>query len=552
MGLYNTVKDNNISFSLHHTTSNNSFLYFDAIEAITHYEKLYEGIKETNTEVTSIYNLLDYFCAKHIISFLDVIPLIKDESQKGNIKTLCSCTEELLKKYKIGDIIKFVNKEYTSLFNEGEDRKNNMFADKRKLFFPLVEFCISYQNGISDSVFSYLADNKWFIYINYYGELKSKLMCSWELFDKVFSQNNILNILRTRCEQIILIAKSIMDNSSIGNDFKNTINDRMFSCVIDLMKKAEDRETIAYGDTVRRIRRYFAEINYDQEKLREFENVHKEFESKLENWMKKNESVFSQKIPSDIFKTIFNSNEDWIKKLLFMTHKLEDKEIKSQFSFSSPQDTPLIDMVSHNIDTDDYFSFSRQHQIQIAASLGGALIMQAFEQDDYINNLIDWVGCILGYIADHCKFQGDDLFNDYNAIIQSLKFVDVANKKQIEGYGASLIYGSCILISACIEKLLRLIYKYESKIVLSDELYQLGKLINNTVISRILTEDLMKGIGFYLSKYGYIGLNYRNRLAHLSEIFIDEISHTLPYTFFYLYICIINGTFIYYAKDSVD
>ena len=59
----------------------------------------------------------------------------------------------------------------------------------------------------------------------------------------------------------------------------------------------------------------------------------------------------------------------------------------------------------------------------------------------------------------------------------------------------------------------------------------------------------MKGIGFYLSRYGYVGLNYRNRLAHLSDIKMDEISDTLPHTFFYLYMCVVNGIFIYYCMD---
>ena len=68
-------------------------------------------------------------------------------------------------------------------------------------------------------------------------------------------------------------------------------------------------------------------------------------------------------------------------------------------------------------------------------------------------------------------------------------------------------------------------------------------------IEAVLSKDLMRGVGFYLTKYGYIGLNYRNRLAHLSGITIDEISNTLPYTFFYLYMCIVNGLLIHYCGD---
>ena len=106
-----------------------------------------------------------------------------------------------------------------------------------------------------------------------------------------------------------------------------------------------------------------------------------------------------------------------------------------------------------------------------------------------------------------------------------------------------------MLIMACTEKVLRLVYKHDKDIVLSDEVIQIGPLLSNETIEAILSKDLMRGIGFYLSKYGYIGLNYRNRLAHLSDISIDDISNTLPYTLFYLYMCVINGLFINYCAD---
>ncbi|MBQ9784201.1 MAG: hypothetical protein IJW29_01735 [Clostridia bacterium] len=48
----------------------------------------------------------------------------------------------------------------------------------------------------------------------------------------------------------------------------------------------------------------------------------------------------------------------------------------------------------------------------------------------------------------------------------------------------------------------------------------------------------------------YVGLNYRNRLAHLSDIKIDEIPRTLPYTMFYLYMCVVNAVFIYHCGKN--
>ena len=548
MGIYKTIKENDIYISMHRSSSKDAYLYFDLSEAITHSEKILRGILETVSAAKCIDDLLNYFAIKRIESFADSITTITDEANRETIRKLTEEAGKVAKKYSIGTIIKYINNEYETLFGKSENGVTEISEDMHTVFFPLVEFCIKYQTGISDNVFLFLAESKWFIYINYYDELKKKLLSSRDLFDKVFSPNNVLNMVRSHCRDLLGIAKSIGE-SSADEKIKDAINECIFDCIVDIMSTAKERDTIAYGDSVRRIRRYFSEIKYDQEKLAKFEEAHDQFDQKLNDWIDQNGSVFSQSIPSDIADKIFNSNAEWIAKLLLCTHSYKNKKLVSQFSHKPPKETPLVDFVSHNIDTDEYFTYSKQQQIQISGGVGAALVLQSFCNEQYLNDLTDWIGIVLGTIAQHCKFDAEDLFSDFSAIIQSMQFVDAARKTHQDGYGACLIYGSCVLIIACIEKLLRLVYKFENQIVLSDELIQLKGLLSNPIISKVLTEDLMKGIGFYLSRYGYVGLNYRNRLAHLSDIKMDEISATLPHTFFYLYMCVVNGIFIYYCTD---
>ena len=548
MGLYKTIKENNIYIAMHRSSSKDAYLYFDLSEAITHFEKILCGISETIPEVACMEDLLNYFAIKRIESFTESLTTITDETNLKTIQELSDAAGEVAKRYSTGTIIKYINCEYESLFGKSEDGVTEISEDMHAAFFPIIEFCIKYQTGISDEVFLFLAESKWFIYINYYDELKKKLLSSWDLVEKVFSSDNILNMVRSHCKDLLGIAKSIGE-SSADEKIKDAINERVFDCIVEVMKTVKERDTIAYGDSVRRIRRYFSEIKYDQEKLAKFEEAHNQFDQKLNDWMDKNGSVFSQSIPSDIADKIFNSDAEWIAKLLLCTHSCKGKKLVSQFSHKPPKNNPLVDFVSHNIDTDEYFTYSKQQQIQISGGVGAALVLQTYSNEQYLNELSDWMGIVLGTIAQRCKFDADDLFGDFSAIIQSIQFVDAARKTHKDEYGACLIYGSCVLIISCIEKLLRLVYKFENQIVLSDELIQLKGLLSNPIISKVLTEDLMKGIGFYLSRYGYVGLNYRNRLAHLSDIKMDEISDTLPHTFFYLYMCVVNGIFIYYCTD---
>lgn len=549
MGLYQTIKDNNIYITMHRGSSKDSYLYFDLSEAITHFEKILRGISETKPTISSLYDLLNYFALTRIESFAESLTTINDEDNNEIIRKLSAAAGEVTKRYSIGDIIKYINNEYESLIGKCKNGVTEISRDMQVAFFPLVEFCIKYQTGINDDVFLFLAAYRSDIYISYYDDLKKKLLDSWNLFDKVFSPDNISNFVRSHCRELLMIAKSV-GQSSAEEKIKNAINNRIFECSVNIMNTIEERDTIIYSDSVRRVRRYFSEINYDQQKLAYFEKVHNQFDEKVASWMDKNGKVFSYDIPSEIADRIFNCDAQWITKLLRSTHTLKKGKLVSQFSFDALKHNPLVDLASHNIDTDEYFSYSRQQQIQILGSVGAAFVLQTFVNEQYLNDITDWIGTALRIIAERCGFDTEDLIADLSAIIQSIQFVDVATKERAYDCGAPLIYGTCILIIACIEKLLRLVYKFENKIILSDELIQLKGLLNNLTISNILTEDLMKGVGFYLSRYEYIGLNYRNRLAHLSGIKVNEISSTLPHTFFYLYMCVINGMFIYYCTDE--
>lgn len=197
-------------------------------------------------------DLLNYFAIKRIESFSDSLGTITDETNRKIIQQLSEAAGIVAKRYSTGTIIKYINCEYESLFGESENGVTEVSEDMHATFFPIVEFCIKYQSGINDQVFLFLAENKWFIYINYYDELKKKVLASWDLFNKVFAIDNVLSLIRSRCKELLDIAKSVGE-SSADEIIKETINERIFDCIVDIMNTAKERDTIAYGDSVRRI-----------------------------------------------------------------------------------------------------------------------------------------------------------------------------------------------------------------------------------------------------------------------------------------------------------
>ena len=541
MGIYRTMQDNEICISLQRSSRSDLFFYLDVNEAIEYAAELMESIKKTATEANSLENILDFFAVKRIASFSVAINTVKEPDKQTVLTALTDLALKTQKSFATGKIIQYINSEYETLLGE----KTDATEDVRNLLFPLVEFCIQFQTGISDHVFMHIATKHWFIYITYYDELKKKLMASGPLFEAVFSEENVKNLVRSKCRKLLEIAKTLSGH----NDYYNNLNEHILNCAVEIMKTAKDRDVLACGDSIRRVRRYFSEIRYDQQKMRQFEEIYKEYDRKLSDYLDKHGHLFSHQIPGDMADKIMGLNAAWITKQLLITHSLKEEKIVSQFTFPDPEEPSLVDMVSYNIDTDEYFTYSRQQKIQIAGSVGTALVMQICNNPQYKEDCMTAMAEVLSVIASKCGFQEDDLITDLIAIDQFLQFVDAARKKNMDETCWSLVYGASMLIMACTEKILRLAYKHEKEIVLSDEVIQIGPLLSNETIEAVLSKDLMRGVGFYLTKYGYIGLNYRNRMAHLSGITIDEISNTLPYTFFYLYMCIVNGLLIHYCGD---
>ena len=161
-----------------------------------------------------------------------------------------------------------------------------------------------------------------------------------------------------------------------------------------------------------------------------------------------------------------------------------------------------MDMVSHNIDTDEYFTYSRQQNIRIAASVGTALLMQVYCNQQYRESCILWLSTILDAIT--TKICADDygLVTDLVAIDQALQFVEAARTTKGAEHCSSLLYGASMLIIACTEKVLRLVFKTDN----------ITTTINN-ILSEILRE-YPKG-RIYIAEY--------NNTAHT----FNSVNHRL-------------------------
>lgn len=549
MSVYKSIIDNNICLSFGRGLRSDAQLYFDVKETIECADVLQTAIASCSASVSSLSDLLDYLALRKLTSLAKASASIEDEDKKQAFQRVIDLAEQTLCQYKVGEIIKYINASYQQILDK-RNANDELKRDLNNAFYPTVEFCIQFQQGISEDIFLYLAENHWYVFSRYFDDLKKLILRNPEVFKAVFSEANIQSFIQTQCERLLTIAKHFSEITFDEDNLFELLNERILLVSIRIMESAEERETIIYGDSIRRIRRYFSEIAYSQEKLNTFETAHGVFDSKLNAYIDKNGSVYSHPIPNDLADQIFGLEASWLTKMIALTHTIKQTGISSNLAHDIPRGPILMDMVSHSIDTDDYFTFSKQQDIQISGGGGSALMLQVYMNKQYHEAFVEGMSVIIQSVSCACGFQTDDLLAELMAIDQALLFVKAAKKKSHDHNCSALIYGACMLIVSCIEKWLRITYKHENHIVLSDEHMQLHGLVDNESIAKVLSEGLMKAVGFFLSKYQYVGLDYRNRLAHMSDIRLNDLSSTLPFTFLYLYISVINATFMYFCSET--
>jgi len=545
MGIYKTIKDNEIYMTFHKGMDSDSLSYFDVNEAIIHFDTISDGLEQTTGKVSSAEELLDYFATLRLASFSSYVSKVEDTNSKNKLVKLVEKATTVKGRFDIGSIIKFVNLNFADLIESKENGYTVKNEDQEHLFYPMVEFCAEVQGGISNDVFETIAEREPHVFIMYFDRFKKILHSTKTIFEKAFSKENIKAFIRTKCVDLLEIGKKINENCS-SEELKSIFNDNIYKASIMILQNITDNDMIIYMDSMRRINRFLVDVKYDSTKLKSFADKYEEFDNKSKEQLLRTSKSVSYEIPPEIASIIFDSKVNSIDKLLSLTHKITN--LKSQFVFH-PKHASFADRVSHNIDTDDYFTYSRQTFIKTVISVGISVIANILPNEEYLSEFYGTIIEELKLISNICNVDAERIIDDFIASLQSLQYVSESNHQEYENYNTSLIYGSCMLTIACIEKLLRLVYKYESNIYISDKLIQLHGLLDNGLIKNVISEDLMKSIGFYLSKYDYIGMDYRNKLAHLSGISINEIRSEVAYACMYLYICLINSVYIFYDKE---
>ena len=363
-----------------------------------------------------------------------------------------------------------------------------------------------------------------------------------ELYNTLFSKDILKGQMYTKISHLEDALKVIKNkNTKLYNDTINLIleiiKERSFNTNIE-------RVMYTFND-IKATRKLFERIGeklyievYDEEKKQE---------TILNEYIHKNGHKSSFEINIKDFVSVYENKEiNWEIKSLMITHGMYNKKMSSRFEsiLSKKREKNLIDLVSTNIPTNEYFTYSVQNELSIMMMFGKLMIRYMLVEDDRFDELMNYLFAgVANYIE---KFNIDipNIEDDFNMISFTLKNLVNENKRKEQDKLIIQLwnYNAIHLIVGIFEKIIRELY-YESiqikKYVLKSNL-TLENIFKAEEIDDMFGQDNKKAFQYFLTSDNFVGNNLRNDICHYNNNIYEICTLDNTLTVIYLLLTLTN------------
>lgn len=544
-----------LSFSAKYYPENDFVANFEIkqiIENKAYFETLFRRFQLTN--IDSVDDYYNYLFASKIICFESNLPTVISDEHKELLSHIISDAKNSIITINNGDIIKYINTSYQALLVHSYEPYGISEA-----FEATIELITKFGKGISLDVKQYIFKKFGNTVIQHFDAFAGILKVNPELFDDLFPEYSLKCIRKYSFKNTLNVIAHLHKNPNSPFEDKIELWIKSISNDVEALAKTLNTNNVLRHDQT--IRNYVAFLRKIQHiDANRFEKVQNDLDKLLSESILQNGHMFSMEIPTEKIIAMLTSNQPIEKRILLITHTPDMDSLIWRSNLDTPPKAKksFIDMVSTNIPTNDYFTFSHQRFLESIITVGAATIHIIFTNKDitneYLNGFFDLVDCIA--IETHSDI--DELASDYELMAQMVGNIYSLPIDTDRILVHSLCYGAALFICAFSEKLLRLCYFEEMKnsIYIPLNKSTIGNLLSdgNEAMTRILGKYQIKHLNYYLGQDidGNVGMSYRNRLAHWAEINENYLTPQLVCQLFYLFTCIINSIILYYNKRNEE
>lgn len=552
--LIEKIREKNPYFSLEYRGIDEYSTYWDVKTVLDNSAFLQNELDTIQLNgIDSLSEYVTYLCLKKLESLQEMIPTLKNDEDKRLLGLISELAKQRVDCVNNGMLIRFINSNFKEIFNEEQHSK--------ALPQITLHLMVSFQNGISQEAFHYIVDHYNYLLLQNFQAFRKRFEKEPVMFGRLFQRKDLEEMRELRLDCVFPIFAAIWNGSNVKlKSIIAPIMERVFSDakVLAETETAEDDRNILITERLfRKVYDFSKKIKHPS--ANELCIYQKRLQKQMELHLTKYGQKFSYSIPVEKLMRLLKATPNWQIAMLQLTHshkrKQDELECISRLGFPSKGKQGLMDMVSSNIPSDDYFTLSHQDTLRINIEVGAATIHAMWHDEELFPECLHWYIAFLDFIDEQIG-STENLGEDIKTLFEMLQPVipsDDIGKESLR----PLCYGAALFICSLIEKLLRSVYIY----LLKDKIYipltsaTLGSLLSshNEEMTNIFGEDHLKNLAFFLCTVGdkKIGWNIRNRLAHWTEMSKHSLNSKLVAQLLYLYTDVINTVFWYfYCKDE--
>lgn len=493
----------------------------------------------------NIDDFIDYIFLNVILKFKECLELLKEELKNELIKFL-SELNDINENVSIRSLVEFLIDKYDSVFH---NECNKFLNHDIKIWY--IELCLKYPNVLKENkvILEKLIGDETILFFDYYPQIKKKNVLSLNLKRKFFLEDKKLEeILKYRSEEFF---KFILP------DLEKEIKDEVFTKLYDIYDKRskdffkEKNQNFGWS-TLRDLELlypvYFKSKNHLSKKL---------LDKKKKIDLMLNNLLIENKIMKPIeFRVSSKEYLEYLEKLrsekissnmqyLTITHFFKEKLISKLENSSKNYKKSFMDFASSNIKTNDVFTAGKIFYIDnylLQECINLTVWLCDKNRKEFINNLLNIVK--QNYINLSINILEEEVDNDLEALNYSL--TDIFSLEKNHSYN----YFTCtFFIISLLEKILRNIYiKIEKDGFFNSSSATYGLILKSNEMSRLIGNETINWLKYYLIGDEEVGENYRNRIAHFTKIKINDISQIDLLKILYLFVVTVNSIFINSAK----
>ena len=546
------LESKKIKISIKHLGIQDGGIFYEIksiIENIDFFENLY-----LQNNFNGINNLDDYYFylfSLKIISMRESIPYLLHEEHKTLVAKLCDDAEKTISVIKAGDVIRFINQNFQSIFH-----KEKQYDDQ---WYVTIDIVAKYCQGIKKENLEYLCNNFRYLVVDRFDKFEKILEMYPDLFDSIYSAKNLEEILSYRLEETLDFCSHIVKKEK--SSLKETVEKHIaeFSEYFKRMiKTATTENCIQVEITARKFYSFLQQIK--SPKANEFEKYSKIVAEICSENLSEHGVFLQNKIDVEDMINTWKNTKDWRTRLLYITHDLKiDKNTPAHVSRLSRKPEGkrnVIDFFGSNIPTDDYYTMSQQLALSSISSIETAIMTEIIRDQDNLSDYFSLVTSATSFISEYLNAEEEELQHDVETMSSQVYMISI-NLQTENPAMQGVCYGAAMFICAFSEKLLRILYAW---LVKDEEYIAINKitlgdlLVKNPKITEVFEENHVANLSFFLLRTGenVVGENIRNSLAHLTNISASDLTPSLVVKTLWIFTDILNTIFWHCFKDLAN